>query len=107
MTIKLWKEISAGTELVIDTREIFHRQKIKLNQKAATQIFMGHLSPNRVNKDAQETNKLEILLSFAKLREVIEDELDLVVVKRDDQQNVSYMSIASFFPDEKNQNERG
>jgi hypothetical protein len=52
MTIKLWKEISAGTELVIDTREIFQRQKIKLNQKAATQIFMGHLSPNRVNKDA-------------------------------------------------------
>ena len=95
MTIKLWKEISNGTELVIDTREIFQRQKIKLNQKAATSIFMGHLSPNRVNKDAQETNKLEILLSFAKLREVIENELDLVIYKRDDNpQNVTYISIA-------------
>lgn len=52
MTIKLWKEISAGKEKVIDHREIFNRQKIKLNQKAATQIFMGHLSPMRVNKDA-------------------------------------------------------
>lgn len=56
---------------------------------------MGHLSPNRVNKDAQETNKLEILLSFAKLREVIENELDLVIYKRDDNpQNVTYISIA-------------
>jgi hypothetical protein len=57
---------------------------------------MGHLSPNRVNKDAQETAKLEILLSFAKLREVIEAELELVVVKREDAQNASYMSLSRF-----------
>ena len=57
---------------------------LKLNSKPAISIFLGHLSPNRVNKDAQETNKLEILLSFAKLRSVIEDELECVVIKRDE-----------------------
>jgi hypothetical protein len=55
---------------------------LKLNSKPAISIFLGHLSPNRVNKDAQETNKLELLLSFAKLRSVIEDELECVVIQR-------------------------
>jgi hypothetical protein len=55
---------------------------LKLNSKPAISILLGHLSPNRVNKDAQETNKLELLLSFAKLRSVIEDEIKFKVIKR-------------------------
>lgn len=52
--------------------EIYKRQMMKMNQKPANNIWLGHLSPNRVNKDAQEISKLEILLSFAKLRDIIE-----------------------------------
>lgn len=74
--------MAQGTELEIDMRDIYKRQMLKLNSKPAISIFLGHLSPNRENKDAQETNKLELLLSFAKLRSVIEDELECVVIQR-------------------------
>jgi len=67
-----------------------------MKAKPAICIFLGHLSPNRVNKDAQETAKMQILLSFAKLIEKIQAELDFVLMQREENGSVSYLSLADY-----------
>jgi hypothetical protein len=87
--------MAKGTECHIDMREIFNKSKMNANMRPVSNILLGHLSPCRVNRDAQETSKLEILLSFAKLREQIEKEFDNVLVKREEGQPITYMKMSN------------
>ena len=52
MDIKFWKAMAKGKELEIDVQDIYARQIVKISAKTPQTIWLGHLSSNRVNKDA-------------------------------------------------------
>jgi hypothetical protein len=55
--------------------------KVKPVKGIETSIMLGHKSPLRIHEDSQELVKTKILISFGKLREVVECEMRRIAVK--------------------------
>lgn len=62
--------------------EVLHRAKMKSDGEVHFDIRISHLSPCRVTQSILDTDKLQVVVSFAKLRKYLEQELENVVVKK-------------------------
>ena len=93
---KIWEAIKKGELGIVDMAEIVQNARINANKKPFYEILLSHMSLIRQNRDCKETTRLEITMSFAKLRRQIQKELDNVIVRKEtfDRTEIStYVSV--------------